>query len=373
MIVSAPRQLPIAPRPLRNELLSSWLLRTAAANAVSLRELLDALTMHYPDSLVSNLSLDVAVPEVTLRSLSRFTRVPVSRLTPLDLKIRAPLINPALLLRFPHSQGAIFCPRGTSFRLRYAFCPQCIAQQKTLHIRWDWCLAAFVHCTLHRYPLLDACPSCGAVDPLRFTPTTLFQFLCRCCSADLTRSPRQGSISADDDLIFTIETAYRSNLLGLSRYPKLLDNATDPAFRRFIEDMLGLLAEMLSSRSGELDCGLNGVPRQVSLHIIAEIVRNSTPSNDPTQRGARHRRTQMLWSTLFQVLTHSQWQTIVHCTELWPRSLRLRFASAVRSRRRKRRRVYGSDYSGLMFKYNTLANVFDLSTIMPVHIQKSHF
>ena len=40
-VVVAPPELPFAPRPYSAELLSSWLMRIAAANLVSLRELLD--------------------------------------------------------------------------------------------------------------------------------------------------------------------------------------------------------------------------------------------------------------------------------------------------------------------------------------------
>jgi hypothetical protein len=40
----APAQLPLAPKPLNAELLSSWLLRVAAQNHVSLYELIDGFT-----------------------------------------------------------------------------------------------------------------------------------------------------------------------------------------------------------------------------------------------------------------------------------------------------------------------------------------
>jgi hypothetical protein len=39
-VTHAPAQLPLAPRPVSTELLSSWLLRVAAANLTTLRELL---------------------------------------------------------------------------------------------------------------------------------------------------------------------------------------------------------------------------------------------------------------------------------------------------------------------------------------------
>ena len=97
----APAQLPLAPRPLPDELLSSWLMRTAAANAVSFEELLDVLEMRDPKSLVPGQMLDYSIPEITLRALSLLTRVPYSTLSKLDLSVRVPQIHLALLLRFP--------------------------------------------------------------------------------------------------------------------------------------------------------------------------------------------------------------------------------------------------------------------------------
>jgi hypothetical protein len=44
----APAQLPLVPKPLKTELFSSWLLRVAAENHVSLYELIDGFTSIYP-------------------------------------------------------------------------------------------------------------------------------------------------------------------------------------------------------------------------------------------------------------------------------------------------------------------------------------
>jgi hypothetical protein len=50
-IMIAPGQLPFAPRPIRGEVLSSWLMRVAAANLVQLIDLLEALETHHARSL----------------------------------------------------------------------------------------------------------------------------------------------------------------------------------------------------------------------------------------------------------------------------------------------------------------------------------
>jgi hypothetical protein len=46
---SAPSQLPFAPRPFINELFSSWMLRIADANCVSLQELMLGFQSSHPD------------------------------------------------------------------------------------------------------------------------------------------------------------------------------------------------------------------------------------------------------------------------------------------------------------------------------------
>jgi hypothetical protein len=70
----APAHLPAAPRPFPDELLSSWLLRLAAANAISLEELLSGLQWRYPHSQHFGHPLDYAVPPETLQALSLFAR-----------------------------------------------------------------------------------------------------------------------------------------------------------------------------------------------------------------------------------------------------------------------------------------------------------
>ena len=80
-------------------------------------------------------------------------------------------------------------------------------------------------------------------------PGTLPAFQCRSCFTDLTQSPKEPNHLPDDHIISVVETAYRSALLGIPSQPNLLDNATDRAFRRFIEDMLQVLLVILSSRA----------------------------------------------------------------------------------------------------------------------------
>ena len=372
----APAQLSIAPRPLPDEVLSSWLLRTAAANATSLAELLDGLHLHYPDAQIYGGMLDYSIPEVTLRALSHFTRVPLSKLCKLDLSVRIPHLNSGMLLRFRGSrelsQG---CPRRCSQRVGYAFCPQCLTQQKRLHIRWDWCIAAFIRCSVHRSSLLDSCPHCGDVDSSSFSPIDeRSPLLCRSCFGDLTTCSETHDRLPGDDSIIAIETAYRSALVETASHPTLINNFTGRAVRRFVEDMLQTFVTILSSHATEpssLDALL--IPRASLLTIVAELVQTATPVSDSKHRNARYRRSLVLWSTLFQVMSELQGKELERRAQYWPVPLQRRFLCGLADRRRKRwpYNPYSSAKLGLTFKCHTLVAVLNLRASSRSHVSKS--
>ena len=142
--VHAPGQLPFAPRPIASELLSSWLLRVAAANLISLRELLDGLESRY-GPVLTNVPIDYGVPEAAVMALSKFCRVTPNRIRTLDLRQRVSGLTTAMLLGFQHS--GVQCPRCSSHRLGYAFCPSCVANQPVIHVPWEWSLPQSLHST----------------------------------------------------------------------------------------------------------------------------------------------------------------------------------------------------------------------------------
>lgn len=174
-MVVAPAKLPFAPRPYSTELLSSWLLRVAAANLVSLRELLPGFEGRY-GTVLTNVPIDYAIPDAAVAALSQFCRVPPETIEALDLRRRVPHLNSALLLRYHQNPSLFWCPRCSLRRVRYAFCPRCLASQRVMHVRWDWCVACLIRCAVHRGPLLDDCPACGEPDPLPFQVSMLPRF-----------------------------------------------------------------------------------------------------------------------------------------------------------------------------------------------------
>ena len=373
-MVFAPRQLPFAPRPVLSELISSWLLRVAAANHVSLAELLHGFESQYPGLLLAGALIDFSLPTAVLNALGQFCRVPVKTLQALALRQRAPLLNPALLLRF--SKASLLCPRRAYQRVRYAFCPICIFTQPVLHIRWDWSLACLIRCSIHRVRLRDGCELCGEPDPLLFSaPDLPPNFACRSCGGKLTQ--KEDCATESDSLIEAVENAYRNALLGVAPNPALIGKTTDTEFRCFVDDMLQLLSRNLSpSSAAKPDCRCSPiyVPRKDILAIIAELIRHAAPSSDAALRRSLHSRSAQLWSTLLNLVPDREGETLERMSQHWPLSLRRRFAAGLRDRTQKRwpYTPYGRSQLSKQFKYKVVASVSGLSTQKRVEQPRFH-
>lgn len=78
---SAPSQLPFAPRPFLSELFSSWMLRVADANCVSLQELMLGFQSRHPHVPCPNM-LDWGLTHAFVEAMARFSRTPIGTLKP---------------------------------------------------------------------------------------------------------------------------------------------------------------------------------------------------------------------------------------------------------------------------------------------------
>jgi hypothetical protein len=360
----APIQLPFAPRPISTELLSSWLLRVAAANLVSLWELLQGFEFRY-GRVLTNVTVDYSLGDAAVAALSQFCRVAPEKIRALDLRRRSPHLSPGLLLGFRFQNALLVCPRYSLRRARYAFCPLCIARQRVLHVRWDWSVACLIHCAVHRTPLLDGCPACGEPDPLTFSGFDLSPIrLCRSCGMDLTEGVDHLREGRDKNNLQAIEDAYRAALLGVTPAPALLGKATDRAFRQFVEDMFQVLTRSLNPPSAYPSTSSVPVLRRDILQIIAALILNAAPSSGPSARCKRYARGLILWATLLKIIPEYEGATLEQSSRRWPVALRRRFVSALYYRTRKRwpHTPYraAADF-GNRFKYSDVVSVYDLS------------
>jgi ribosomal protein S27E len=334
----APAQLPFAPRPIPAELFSSWLLRVAAANYISLRELVDGLESMYPGIPV-NQSLDLCLSPSFLRALSRFCRVPLEKLQAMDLVQRTPQLQSALLLQF--SNSGWLCERRKAQRLGYAYCPRCIASERVLHVPWEWCFACITRCRVHRTWLQVGCPDCGESDPISFHLSRCERDVgCWSCGCNLSRPTNPTNARPDSEIIHVVEDAYRAALVGVAPHPSLLGKVTHHAFRRFVDDMLQLLASCLNPRlflgatSGEEDRW--HLSRQDLFDVIGELISNATPTSDVRRRRSRQTRGLKLWAALLLLVPNSEGECLLKVSTLWPAPVQRQLASALLQQRRRR-------------------------------------
>ena len=341
MTCLSPSRLPLAPRPLPDEIISSWLLRVAAANAVTLSDLLAALESQHPRALEGVQLLDCAAPHSALAALASFCRVPIRVLEPLDLQRRAPCLEPRLLLQFPcplsrtewhRYRAAADSPwrwsRALWIRVRYAHCPVCLGTQTEPHIRWEWCFAGLVDCPLHQVDLQDGCPHCGEMDPLHFgPPDEPGPVRCSTCQTPLGTEERAVQPRSDWEAENAVTEAYRAALRGVAPHPRLVGRATSREFRRFVHDVLDLLGESLAQPPTYPSAGL--ITRQDLLTIVGDLVRTAAPSVTDRQRRARAARSLVLWDALLTALWPWRADSLEALSRRWPLAIRRRLASAV--------------------------------------------
>ncbi len=368
-LMVAPAKLPFAPRPYSTELLSSWLLRVAAANLVSLQELLHGFESRY-GRILSNDPIDYAIPDEAVAALAQFCRVTPARVRTLDLCERAPHLSRALLLRF-HSDSLVWCPRFSLRRVRYAFCPLCLASQQAIYARWDWSVACLIRCVVHRTTLLDGCPACGEPDPLTFSGfDSSPAAVCRACGADLSANPSNAEDPQRKSDIQAVESAYRAMLLGIAPNPTLLGKATHKAFRQFVEDMLHLLNHSLNLGSPWPTASAVRFSKRDILQIITALIENAAPSMDKRTRCRRYSRGLNLWATLLGIISELEGDTLERSSRRWPASLQRRFLSARYYRVKKRwpYSPYGPAY-GKRIEHREIAAMYGLHSPVQAPIQ----
>jgi hypothetical protein len=325
--IHAPAQLPFVPRPVKTELFSSWLLRVAAENHVSVYELMSGFTSVYP-GIALPCSLDRTIDRSFLRAFSQFSRVHFLTLKALDLEARLQRSDRAVLLRFPSSSKP--SPRRCDLRAGYAFCPLCIAQDSIIHVRWDWCFAGLIRCSVHDALLQLGCQACEEPDPLIFGPTlTIPSHACRSCGIDLTlRTGRSKEALAGD--ITAIDQAYRAALMSVEPNSALLGQVSDEQFQSLVDDILELLArerylQQIRCSTRQQKESISDQPR---LAAIVDIILNAIPTTDPQTRSNRHRRSLKLWTKILSSVREYDEVALKRSSRSWPVAVRARFDHA---------------------------------------------
>ena len=186
----------IVPALEEDELLSSWLIRTALAQGCDPL----VLTGHlWPKWRIWTLDADRGLPADRLTRLAAASGVDEARLDAASLRV----LNERLQ---PNSTSSAIWPwllaLGSRNRRRYGglqYCPRCFAEDVTPYFRRAWRMAWHTTCAVHEEGLRDRCHACNAVpEPHRMVAGDGCIDRCATCRADLKEA---SPLSADLDAL----------------------------------------------------------------------------------------------------------------------------------------------------------------------------
>lgn len=213
------RLWPAHPKPLPDELLSSWLVRIARANGLKLQTF--CVQVFGQERQLWNRDIDRLAPAWLLRSLAERTRTPLRRVVDTTLlRYQGTLYD---RWRATGQLRWILCT-GVYHRKRRAFgtlyCPRCLTDDAEPYFRTSWRVAVLCHCARHGVELLDRCPRCG--EPLAFHRRELGKPQsvdsgqmngCHACGADLRDAPTK-TVEFYDNSIAVVSNSIASLVEG---------------------------------------------------------------------------------------------------------------------------------------------------------------
>jgi len=114
--------VPIAPRPIAGELISSWLLRVSFANGLTLAELVQGIEARFPEVPLRSAFIDDQLSPSAPSALANFLRVTEYQIKALELRQQFPTLPMEWILK------SIDWELGSSHRFvqgraMYGFCP----------------------------------------------------------------------------------------------------------------------------------------------------------------------------------------------------------------------------------------------------------
>lgn len=180
-------KFPYHPSPQGDELLSSWIVRTALRH---LTEPATFVNLYFPEwrNVLWTRDIDISASEDFLEALAQRSGFDYETLHSLTLRT----YEGYLTERIKVDTGNPFIrPLGNHSRIKVGyglrFCPQCLKEDKVPYFRKKWRLSFSTACVAHKCFLLDRCPACG-------TPLTLsrsykeYQFPnCRKCGVNVAK------------------------------------------------------------------------------------------------------------------------------------------------------------------------------------------
>lgn len=200
------RLWPAHPKPLSDELLSSWIVRLARANGLKLQTFCDLA--FGKDHQLWNRDIDRLAPAWLLAELAAHTGTGIGQIRKATLRIYEGLLYAHWQ---PSGQLRWILPLGVYHRKRrlfgMQFCPQCLAEDVEPYFRVHWRVAVLTFCPTHSIVLHDRCPACGSAVAFHRSelgrPSVLDagpMCLCHLCGFDLRNAPRETVDFGDHDV-----------------------------------------------------------------------------------------------------------------------------------------------------------------------------
>lgn len=180
------RLFPYHPKPLADELLSSWVVRTALGHGQRPHGFCKAV---WPQLNVWTRDIDNMAPPSLLLGMAERTSTPRERV---DQTTLASLEGELMEFHFPNGKTRWILRGGIFHRIRknpwLQYCPLCLAEDPEPYFRRGWRLAFVATCSKHSVILRDRCPMCD--DPIM--PHRAQEIhLCHHCKFDLRNTPAE--------------------------------------------------------------------------------------------------------------------------------------------------------------------------------------
>lgn len=177
--------------PLKDELLSSWLVRTSIQNLVDPVTFMNLYVPDYKNNLYSR-DIDVFASKNLIAIIAEKSNKSVEEIRSLTLQSYEKYLSDTI---YKNTRTILIQPIVNRGRLNRAggqrFCPTCLKEGNTPYLRKKWRLSFSTACIKHKVFLKKGCPNCG-------TPVTQYKRkgknifpLCYKCGNDLRKMPTE--------------------------------------------------------------------------------------------------------------------------------------------------------------------------------------
>lgn len=189
----------VIPQPQPDELLSSWLTRTAFAHGYSLTTFI-SLFLKHDGSALSRTDIDFKEDPILFEKLANKSRFSIEQIAKMSLRSEEGYLFESDHGLYPPKQIRILKDKRTHYGLM--FCPKCLAEDTHPYYRKQWRYHFYNACTKHNIFLIDRCGICQ--ERVRITKMKVSETLTLCskCGRDLKLTSTH---SIPDSLAYGIE------------------------------------------------------------------------------------------------------------------------------------------------------------------------